>query len=435
MSCLKFYKLQSEFPCDQTGICLKKEDIDSNFYELKLDDLSAATYSSEDMVISLQLNSGDEIAIDISQIREQYTEAIEDAISGITPPTSSIDISGELDENGVLTLRWTDSQGEHSTEISGFLCPCEGNAGYHDETLSGNGDKTSPLKLSATETTGYYKSVISYTETLPENPGEGDRYVTKDTVSSFGRLYTKEGVDTIKELLGSTNSVWRVATEEDWTKLIEYADVFCDDEATGIAGKVLKSRLYWESDDNLDEYGFSVVPSGYVSEGMIKDVGTQAKIWSDGDKVYVFSAGDDNVDVTEPTEGEWYSVRLVTDYNSDLQDTVTILGTEYEVVKLPETGLAWIRTNLAYKTPRNSQQYEYEYPMITREVYNVNEWNGKRWIRKPLHTGDKFSVVEGNTVTDHMIIRNQDGSEDVITSFRYTYNGNIKKTYIDAGWY
>ena len=206
MSCLKFYKLQSEFPCDQTGVCLTKEDIDSNFYELKLDDLSAATYNSESMTISLARNSGDEISIDLSAIQSQYTEAIEAATSAITSGASSINISGELDDNGVLTLRWTDSTGEHSTEISGFICPCEGSSAYHDNTLTGDGSKTYPLSLSDIEETGYYKAVNGIVESLPDNPSQGDRYVTKATQSFFGRLYTIEALEYIKSELENSMS-------------------------------------------------------------------------------------------------------------------------------------------------------------------------------------------------------------------------------------
>jgi uncharacterized protein (TIGR02145 family) len=389
------------------------------------------------MTISLVRNSGDEISIDISEIRTQYTEAIEAATSGITSGASSINISGELDDNGVLTLIWTDSQGEHSTQISGFLCPCEGSGNYHDETLQGKGTTTSPLGLSDIEKTGYYKSIKGIVEILPEQPSEGDRYVTKETISSFGRLYAKEGVNIIASELEDSMSPWRIATEEDWQKLIDYAEVYCEDEGSGLAGKVLKSIQYWDGNQNIDEYGFSVVPAGYVTHGMLEDEGTEARLWAGNDKSQSFSGNSDNTETLQATDGEWYSIRLVKDINlnGQRQSHATILGYEYEVVNITEIGLAWIKTNLAYKIQRYSQQYEYDYAGIEKESYFLKEWNGSNWISKPLHTGDKFSIVEGNTITDHTIITNQYGKTDILTSLKYTYNNETKKTTIDAGWY
>jgi len=436
MSCLKYYKLQSNFPCDQTGVCLTKEDIDSNFYELKLDDLSAATYNAESMTVSLVINSGEEISIDLSEIQTQYTEAIEAAMSGITSGTSSIEISGELDDNGVLTLTWTDQTGEHSTQISGFLCPCEGSAVYHNETLTGDGSKTYPLRLSETEKTGYYKNVKGIVDSLPEQPEEGDRYVTKETVSTFGRLYTREALEYIKTALEDSMSPWRIATPQDWQKLIQYADVECEEESRSVAGKVLKSRSYWEEGDNTDEYGFSIVPAGYVMRGALEGTGTDAVLWGYNDTIFVFTSTSDGVILERPEFDSMYSVRLVMDIGEQpVQNKVTILGNEYEVVAMPEIGLAWIKTNLAYKTPKFSQQYEYGYPGITREVYHIRDWDGNKWTSKPLEPGDKFSTVEDNTITDHMVMTSQNGQLGIITSFKYTWTEQGKKTHIDAGWY
>ena len=135
------------------------------------------------------------------------------------------------------------------------------------------------------------------------------------------------------------------------------------------------------------------------------------------------------------TEKLWicaFFVYLQKNRNMKLKNVTIFVGV---LILLDQILKIWIKTNLAYKIQRYSQQYEYDYAGIEKESYCIKEWNGSNWISKPLHTGDKFSIVEGNTITDHAIITNQYGKTDILTSLKYTYNNETKKTTIDAGWY
>ena len=85
MESIKFYKLVSPYPEDVTMNCkLTITDMDDNFLAFKDNDISAATFNAEELMINVIRNNGEEINIDISDIKDNIHEQITSEISGIT---------------------------------------------------------------------------------------------------------------------------------------------------------------------------------------------------------------------------------------------------------------------------------------------------------------------------------------------------------------
>ena len=130
-----------------------------------------------------------------------------------------------------------------------------------DLTLTGNGTIQNPLTINLTHKTGMYEPAIEFLDltsgdTLPTSGMSiGDSYVTKEVRNPFGYLYNLEGVNEIKQALLAENSEWRVPTKEDWDIMLNAleCDEFKNHNDTEVsivlgkdAGKILKSREYWQ---------------------------------------------------------------------------------------------------------------------------------------------------------------------------------------------
>ena len=101
---LYFYKLVSDYPEDTTKNCkLTINEIDSNFENLKNADISAVTFDSGNLIITL--NCGDTF---VAQIDERFSKNL----------TYDFDASVTSGENGTnLVITYSDSDGSHTTEI------------------------------------------------------------------------------------------------------------------------------------------------------------------------------------------------------------------------------------------------------------------------------------------------------------------------------
>ena len=450
-----FYKLQSPYPEDVTLNCkLSMTEMDENFLSFKDNDINSASYDKDSMVISIIRNNGDEIKLDLSELGDDINDRIEEAISGLTPESGStqvdIDINGELMDDGTLVLTWNNASGETSTTISGFLTR---NGIRHDDTISGDSNVYNPLRVSDNERTGKYKPVIGIVDELPsDNLSIGDRYITKHSISEFGRLYDINGLELVKNALEKNGSLWRIPTKEDWDKLLDYADL-CEDnmydvdsigEYLGnIAGKVLKSVDYWEDNENLDNFGFSVVPAGFVEDGMLYGSGNEARLWTDTnidvDKKYIkgFNSTHDNVLQDESKDGGRYSIRLVMDIGDSYSSgNANIFGCSYDVINFNELNQAWISTNLNYNISNaHCEQYEYDYDGIIKERYVLNHWNGKEWEKKELSGGDEINVSNDSNVTTYVCIEDESGNQSLVKGLEYKKVGDSVKMVIDGGWF
>lgn len=450
-----FYKLVSPYSEDVTLNCkLTMSQMDDNFLTFKNNDIKSGSYDKESMEISLVRNDGEIIKIDLSSLGDDINERIESAVSGITPGSGStyvdIELSGELSDDGTLTLTLHSASGDTNTTISGFVTE---SSIRHDETISGNAGETNPLRINSLERTGKYKTVLSIVDELPtEGLTVGDRYITRHAVNSFGRLYSRHGIELVKNFLKIEESLWRIPTKHDWDTLLDYADECGDGLRDGdsvgefvgnIAGKVLKSVDYWEGNENLDTFGFAVVPAGYVKDSSLEGSETDGRFWTDTDvdseHKYIkgFDSMHDNVLQDESKDNEWYSLRLVRTTGKTYADnTASILGSNYNVINFPELNQAWISTNLRYN-PGNeySEQYTYDYEGIVTYRYAMNHWNGRYWEKRELSDGDEVNIKNGNSVTTYVCVIDRLGNQRLIKGLTYQATENENRLVIDAGWY
>ena len=276
MSCLYYYKLQSEFPCDVSKQCkLTINEIDSNFYQLKKDDISAATYvRDEDSKGTLVLvrNNGDKIIVPIDTTIDKNL-------------TYDFNASSEVgaDKGTTLTITWKDDEGvEKSTKIENIitsdnLIDVLGSdvltKVITDSSLKGLGTMRSPLGISGVEKTGMLAPAIKVIDLT--DGGElgvakkGTRYITKEYVSDYGYLYNGDGVNKIQGILDNEYQdkeiykevsdrkyYWRVPSKGDWDKLLNslepcdyknHGSASCHKELGKLAGKYLKSECGWSN--------------------------------------------------------------------------------------------------------------------------------------------------------------------------------------------
>ena len=273
MSCLYYYKLQSEYPCDQTKQCkLAINEIDSNFYQLKGDDISAATFvrgedlSKSDGTLVITRNNGEKIIvpIDVTLNKNLAYDLNTDVCEGKSGAT--------------LTIMYNDDEGEHVTTLENVITADNlvDVIGHDiltkvisDNSLKGLGTMSSPLGIAGIEKTGMLAPAIKVLDLtdgskLPKYAKKGTRYVTKENVSDYGYLYNGAGVNKIQEMLDGIYTsdeiykevedrkyFWRVPSKEDWDKMLNsiepceyrnHTSSQCHVELGKLAGKFLKSE-------------------------------------------------------------------------------------------------------------------------------------------------------------------------------------------------
>lgn len=449
MESIKYYKLMSPYQEDETKNCkLTITDLDSNFLAFKDNDISGATFNDESKLLEIVRNNGESIKLDLSSLQENNAD-----LSAITQ--HFFDLSGELSEDGVLTLKWEYSESgtsASSISISGFTQPIvetEEKDVVHTSTLHGYGENGLPLRISNNELTGYYKPALGIVEELPTwGLNRGDRYITKETVKECGYLYNSEALSAITSLLVEEESIWRIPTKADWDLMFNTLEP-CDEdknhieEGDGItlgkyAAQLLKSSQKWQSEDLLDNYGFAAlaVPSIRDNNDNVEQVSISYWTATSG---YAKTIQDSTNGIYQdiPTQYEYCSIRLVADYQSNwLGFNAGILGDTYGIVQIPETNQIWINRNLSYDLQNNTCFLPTEDEYKTMEYYYINHWNGKLWEKKRLEMGDKISIVNANSIVDYCVSKNPMGEPILVKIMTIETNGNGNdKVYIDAGWY
>ena len=321
MNGLYYYKLVSPYPEDVTKNCkLTINEIDSNFFNLKENDIKTAEFIRNEKALVLTRYNGEKLIVLLDDV------------------TYNLDVKKDCGEKGTtLTITYDGKDGVKTVSVENILTMDNlmdviGSdiltKVITDGTLKGNGTMTNPLGIAGVERTGSLapvKEVFDLTngEKLPEKAKLGTRYITKEYVSDYGYLYNGAGVKKIsdklrKEFISENTKkedepyVWRVPKKEDWDALLNsiepkgvdscvcrnHDSIDCHVDLGCIAGKMLKAECgcynqpkcecssrkpgsgcednFDEIDDDqivpeydpnspvgVDNYGMTILPAGY----------------------------------------------------------------------------------------------------------------------------------------------------------------------------
>lgn len=413
-----YYKLEDIYPGDTTKHCsLKTEDMDQNFHALRGLDIESFALSGNSLVLR---------RLDGSEMKVELNEGTSITTDNLTFNYNS--------ESGNLEITYPDSA---TTVISGFTT-----AIYTDATLDGDGSPRNPLKFSKIERTGAYSPADEYIElehgeVLPtEGVRAGHRVVTKELKNNLGKLYSKDGLNLIREALEETDSDWRIPTKKDWDKLLDslepedYVDVehgFYPHSAITIdylgkeAAQHLKSEDFMHNDNPIEEdstcgydtIGFNVMPVGVavpneyghlINEGFLE----KSVFWTStpsGLSMYAKGFFYDTNKVTQTLEKDNFnSIRLVKDYTSDnYMGDEGILGQTYPTVLCDRANQVWTSVNV-FATKNQIQQlikgFNYTDVVVDgdtsdiSDAFYINEFNGNEWIKKELKEGDSIVIIQ-----------------------------------------
>ena len=368
-----YYKLDPRYHYqgDSTKNCgLSGGEIDGNFNFLRGYDIAGFEVSEDKTQLTIIRHNGEKLPVNIYNPNLYHFEY--DKVNGVLKVSM---VSGEGGKPIVVD------------EVEGFLSEKNFHV-YGNATITGDGTRYRPIQVSSIARTGTYQPVFDLVdaEDIPMSGNtKGDRYITKEKVSSFGLLYPLDGVAAIQKRLEEIGSEWRVPTKADWDQLLNIVedcpqDKTHDDKTNpanvylGVnAGAYLKSNSLWEpiyrkiqkNEDfiegerfNLDEngnfipdenggyvkelysedrFGFSIYPLGFGERRGISTIGGFGKwaaFWTTSEEdtkgdmfVKVFSNDERGVEQNTWGRDCYLSVRLVKDYNgSNLNDVEDIDG-------------------------------------------------------------------------------------------------------------
>jgi len=370
-----YYKLdpRNHYDGDVTKNCgLSGGEIDGNFNFLRGYDIADFEVSKDKTELTIIRHNGEKLPVNIYNPNLYQFEY--DKVNGVLKVTM---VKGDDGEPVVVN------------EVEGFLSEKNFHV-YGNPTITGDGTRYRPIQVSSIAKTGTYQPVIDILDTIEgktipiKGNTKGDRYVTKEKISSFGLLYPLDGIEAIQKRLEEIGSEWRVPTKADWDQLLNIVedcpqDKTHDDkrnpanEYLGVnAGKYLKSNELWEpiyrkirEDEDFvegerydyvdgqyipnengayvkelysdDRFGFGIYPLGFGERRGISTIGGFGKwaaFWTSSEEdtkkdmfVKVFS--NDECAVEQNTWGRdcYLSLRLVKNYNgTNLYDTEVIDG-------------------------------------------------------------------------------------------------------------
>lgn len=416
---LIYYKLDAElhgYAGDITKNCgLRGEEIDGNFNFLRGNDVESISFD-ENGTMHIKKFNGE--VLSANQIEK--------------PEKPEYDFTYNS-ENGVLTII-TPNGNEVKLEGFNIAIPTPSSV-YHDNTLIGTGSKDSILCVNNITKTGRYLPAIklidlSANEALPEeNNALHDRYVTKEYVSHFGRLYSINGMLKIQEKLKELNSEWRVPSKEDWDEILNlidctkpnHDDVESNVELGDSAGSILKSVKYWKEKDGVllsqDNYGFTVLPVGYCGnrgKSFYGSFGESTAFWTTTfeakhNDMYTKCFNYDKETIGQHTWGEnfYLSIRLVKDFTGDnYNSSETINGFTSNCIHIPGSNTIWTSENISFSDPLN--EFDSFIPDEWLEImendktsnsspyrYFVNDWNGEKWDKHEIKDGESI-VIQDN---------------------------------------
>ena len=142
------------------------------------------------------------------------------------------------------------------------------------------------------ENLNYYVDVVentSYTSFCEKDSALCSRYgrhytwaAAIDSISLYAQYSIQCGTgkkcspsDTLK-IKGVCPSGWHLPKQKEWQKLINFV-------GASNAGEILKSFTDWKNWPGTDLYGFSVLPSGIVTNATIYHRGAKTSLWTSTD--------------------------------------------------------------------------------------------------------------------------------------------------------
>ena len=446
MAKLILYQTKSPYEGDITKNCeMTGKEMDSNFLNLKGDDIKNIVLDDETHILTITRNkdgfkdcNGDTIKarfeIDLNKLGFVSDFEFKDGY-----------LIGKKSDGSEISVKLT--------EVVSVVCSTDG-------TIDGNGSILHPLSISRGSRTGQYspcKSIIDVVsgDKLPEQPSINERYITRETVSKYGKLYPYDAVWKIQKDLEAANYSWRVPTKQDWDETLmllegckelpsNYKSHFLKETGNlgRYAGKVAKTVETWEEEelniDNLSRMnvyaaGFRDAAGNWTAGSDKHGAGISAAYWTrtlregdriddDGYKVYTkrFDAyklvnGEkvecNTVRQDVMPQSSRLSLKLVKDYDgSNFLASEDIFGTYYpcelvdartgdddlnnELNELYKPKI-WINVNLSYSTEKIENEIEDSPLEGGKEVrYFINDWNGSSWIRQELILGDSVVLTE-----------------------------------------
>lgn len=419
---LIYYKLDANvhgYPGDITKNCgLRGEEIDGNFNFLRGNDIKEISFD-DDGTIYLKRYNGE-------------------IMSAKQVDTPEYDFNYNP-ESGSLTIVTPDGK---EIVLSGFKVTTNV---YHNHTLDGYGSQETPLEVSNITQPGRYKPAIRLIDTVSKdengnseslpllNNTKHDRYVTKEKISRFGRLYPLSGVNSISERLNAINSEWHVPSKEEWDEILNEIDCAkpthskteSNVELGEFAGTELKATKYWDTTGGEmiaeDTFGFGVYPVGYCGnrgKDYYGSFGRSTAFWTstiedNHNDMYVKKFEFDKETVGQQTWGNNYylSLRLVKKFTGDnFNESETIDGFTVNCVHIPGTSLIWTKENIAFSQPQydgfEPKKWE-EFENIEEDEnsyvirYYVNDWNGNGWDKHEIKEGEAIVLYEGDNGRMH----------------------------------
>lgn len=409
---LTYYKLDANlhgYQGDITKNCsLRGEEIDGNFHFLRGADIKSVSFDDNGTLYITKYNG--------------------EILSAKQSESTEYEFSFNQDL-GILTIK---TPGGKEILLEGFKRPEI--SIFHDNTITGDGSPKNPLSISNNIRTGRFRPAIKLIDTITvnengdvenlptENITKHDRYVTKEKISRFGKLYPLSGVEKIDKRLKELNSEWHVPSKEEWDEILNlidcehpnHNDITSNIELGEFAGTALKAKDYWKSTEDGkilsdDAYNFSIYPVGYCGNRGKEFYGSFSEVaafWTntveDNYKDMFVKTFKYNVEtVGQNTWGENYylSLRLVKNFTGDnFHDVENIDGYTYNCIKIPGTNLIWTKENIAF----SHLEYDGFYPERWDEIENnytihyfINDWNGHSWDKYEIKEGESLVLYEG----------------------------------------
>lgn len=368
---------------------LTGDEIDANFFVLEGRDISTIDVVRDEETgesnIVITLINGEKI-----ETENPFDEYIE---------TLSFDYDRE---DGVLTICVNDCDEEPIT-VEGFLTLDDVKDllkryyTYTDNSLSGDGTVNAPLSIARSQRTGLVRPINAVVEELPTTGMNiGDRYVTYETVDTYGRYYNFDGLQEVIAALEEEGNGWTVATKPDWDGILNYleSDLYKDHNSFSPSkwlGQKANTKLRQGTEFGLEYCGyvfngdekvvsFKNEKAGFwtASNAIGKDLTNRdTEAWV---KQFLFTKG--QVYQTIIDNAVYSSIRLVKECGENEKvNAAEILGEIYPVSVMPsDCGKTkmWTTVNLNYQTENVNNCFKDDSSLVSKPY--IKEWDGTNWV-------------------------------------------------------